>query len=557
MAGQSLLVSLLGGIALLLWSTRLVRTGIERAFGERLRQLIARATSNRATACASGVVVATALQSSSAAAMLVASFAERKLILLAPALAVMLGADIGSTMVVQALAFDLKAFVPAMLVVGVGLFTWSKPAMWRNLGRALVGVALMILSLGMIISASQPLQSDWLLTLVLQRLEGQPILALAVAALVTWAIHSSVAMILLVMALTAAGSISPLLALTLVLGANVGSGLIAFGMNMAAGLATRRVVLGNLLFRLIGALAAILALPLLMPVVGYLGEGGRLVANAHTLFNLALALVFLPLTGVAAQLLERLLSEPMPQPGERRIEHLDEGSLKTPAVALSGAAREVLRTAEIVEVMLREVILAFEPQGQDRVAAIKTLDDQVDQAQEQVKLYLTRLTRGPLSDADSRRAFDLILFSTNLEHVGDIIDKNLLELAAKRKRLGATFSAEGWRELQDMHARAVEHSRLAVTVFVTRDLDMARQLVRAKDDVRSVERAATESHLRRLREGAVASMETSSLHLDILRDLKRIIAHLTDVAYPILEASGELKGSRLAPGPAEPARASS
>lgn len=555
MAGQSLLVSLLGGIALLLWSTRLVRTGIERAFGERLRQLIARVTSNRVAACASGVVVATALQSSSAAAMLVASFAERKLILLAPALAVMLGADIGSTMVVQALAFDLKAFVPAMLVAGVGLFTWSKPAMWRNLGRALVGVALMILSLGMIISASQPLQSDWLLTLVLQRLEGQPILALAVAALVTWAIHSSVAMILLVMVLTAAGSISPLLALTLVLGANVGSGLIAFGMNMAAGLATRRVVLGNLLFRLIGALAAILALPLLMPVVGYLGEGGRLVANAHTVFNLVLALVFLPLTGMAAQLLERLLSEPMPQPGERRIEHLDEGSLKTPAVALSGAAREVLRTAEIVEVMLREVILTFEPQGQERVAAIKTLDDQVDQAQEQVKLYLTRLTRGPLSAADSRRAFDLILFSTNLEHVGDIIDKNLLELAAKRKRLGATFSEEGWRELQDMHGRAVEHSRLAVTVFVTRDLDMARQLVRAKDVVRAVERAATENHLRRLREGAVASMETSSLHLDILRDLKRIIAHLTDVAYPILEASGELKGSRLAPSRPEPAYA--
>jgi phosphate:Na+ symporter len=267
--------------------------------------------------------------------------------------------------------------------------------------------------------------------------------------------------------------------------------------------------------------------------------------------------VFLPLTGVVAQLLERLLSEPRPQPGDRRIEHLDEGSLKTPAVALSGAAREVLRTAEIVEVMLREVFLAFEPQGQERVAAIKTLDDQVDQAQEQVKLYLTRLTRGPLSDADSRRAFDLILFSTNLEHVGDIIDKNLLELAAKRKRLGATFSEEGWRELQDMHARAVEHSRLAVTVFVTRDLDMARQLVRAKDDVRAVERAATESHLRRLREGAVASMETSSLHLDILRDLKRIIAHLTDVAYPILEASGELKRSRLAPSQPEPVRATS
>jgi phosphate:Na+ symporter len=547
MAGQSLLLTLLGGIALLLWSTRLVRTGVERALGEQLRRIIAGATRNNVAACAAGVGVATALQSSSAAALLVAGFAERGLIALAPALAMMLGADIGSTLVVQALAFDLRALVPLLLIIGFALFTWARPALWRNLGRAVIGLGLMVLSLGMIVSASETLRGDWLLSLIFQRLEGQPLLGLAVAALLTWAVHSSVAVVLLVMALAGAGTVGPVLALTLVLGANIGSGLIALGMTLSAGTAARRIVVGNLAFRVIGALVAALLLQPLAGLLPVLGEGARLVANAHTAFNIALAALFLPLAGLAARLLEQAISEPRAAPGEAKLLHLDETALSTPAVALAGASREVLRTADTVEVMLREVILAFETDAQDRVAAIRKLDDTVDRAQEQVKLYLTRLTRGPLNEADSRRAFDLILFTTNLEHVGDIIDKNLLELAAKKQRLKSSFSEEGWREISDLHARAVEQARLAVTVFVTRDAEMARQLVVAKDKVRAVERAATENHLRRLREGTLASLETSSLHLDILRDLKRIVAHLTDVAYPILEAKGELKQSRLAP----------
>ncbi len=547
MAGQSLLITLLGGVALLMWSTRLVRTGVERAFGEHLRRIIAGATRNNLSACAAGVGVATALQSSSAAALLVAGFAERGLIALAPALAMMLGADIGSTLVVQALAFDLRALAPAMLVVGVALFSWAGPALWRNLGRTIIGLALMIVALGMIVGASEPLRNDWLLGAVFQRLEGQPLLGLAVAALLTWAVHSSVAVVLLIMALAGGGTVGPVLALTLVLGANIGSGLIAFGMTLSSGAVARRIVTGNLLFRIAGAVVVVLLLEPLASRLALFGEGARLVANAHTAFNLALAVVFLPLVGVVARGLERWIADPAPAPGERPLHHLDDAALETPAVALAGASREVLRTADTVEVMLREVILAFGTEGEERVAAIRKLDDTVDRAQEQVKLYLTRLTRGPLSEEDSRRAFDLILFTTNLEHVGDIIDKNLLELAAKKQRLKASFSEEGWRELTDLHRRAVEQARLAVTVFVTRDPEMARQLVVAKDRVRAVERAATESHLRRLREGAVASLETSSLHLDILRDLKRIVAHLTDVAYPILEAKGELKQSRLAP----------
>jgi phosphate:Na+ symporter len=195
--------------------------------------------------------------------------------------------------------------------------------------------------------------------------------------------------------------------------------------------------------------------------------------------------------------------------------------------------------------MLRETLRAFENSDEQRRQDIKALDNEVDRRQEEVKLYLTRLTRQPLSEADSRKAFDLILFTTNLEHVGDIIDKSLLELAAKKQRLKVDFSPAGWIEIRSLHTRVVEQMRLAMTVFMTGDMSMARELVAEKDRIRAAEREAMENHLQRLRDGTLASIETSALHLDILRDLKRINAHVTAVAYPSLEASGVLRGSRL------------
>jgi phosphate:Na+ symporter len=545
LAGHTLLLNLLGGIALLLWATRMVRTGVLRAFGERFRRAVSRATANPVLACLTGIGIASAVQSSSATGLIVVSFAERGLITLAAALAVMLGADVGSTLVVQALSFNLSALVPALMIAGVVAFMAIENATVQQFGRIVIGLALMILSLGMVVTASQELRGSEVLALVLQRLADDPILAVIVGALLTSLFHSSVAMVLLVISLTSAAMLSPVLGMALVLGANVGSGIIPIGLSLKSAAPAKRVLFGNFLFRLLGALVALLGLGLFADELARLeGDAPRQIADFHTLFNLALAVVFLPLTGLAARLLERFLPEAQ-APGEPTLEHLDEALLERPTLALGSATREVMRLADMVEIMLRETILAFGENGEKRRQAVKGLDDPVDRLQEEIKLYLTRLTRNPLPEEDARRAFDLILFTTNLEHIGDIIDKSLLELAAKKQRLHLAFSPEGWAEIRALHARVVDQMRLAMTVFVTRDLKMARDLVLEKDNIRLAERDATESHLRRLREGTVASIETSALHLDILRDLKRINAHITSVAYPILEASGELRESRL------------
>lgn len=545
MDGHTFLLNLAGAVALLIWSIRMVKTGVLRAFGDRFRKVIAQATANRFAACAAGAGVATAVQSSAATGLIVAGFAERGLIALAPALAVMLGADIGSTFVVQALAFDLKALVPVLLILGVALFMLTERAIPKQLGRIVIGLALMIVALGMVKAAAEPLRESPLLALVMGRLGQDPTIALLLGAAIAWLMHSSVAAILLIMSLAASGTIALAPAVGLVLGCNIGSALIPLGLSLKGPAIGRRILVGNLVFRTIGAVVAVIALDPIVEASALLASGpARQIANLHTLFNLAVALAFLPLTGLAAHWLDRW----MPGEGEakpRRAAHLDEGLLDRPQLALAAAQREVMMVADHVEHMLRETIRAFEPDGQRKLQEIRTLDDEVDRLQEEVKLYLTRLTRQPLAEADGRKAFDLILFTTNLEHVGDIIDKSLLELAAKKQRLRVEFSPAGWKDIRAMHGRVVEQMRLAMAVFMSGDVAAARELVVEKDRIRQAERAAMESHLQRLRDGTLASIETSALHLDILRDLKRINAHVTSVAYPSLEASGVLRESRL------------
>ncbi len=539
-------LALLGAIALLLWATHLVKSGVVRAFGGELRVILAHAAGNAPRAAGLGLGIALALQSSTATALLLTSLATRGFIGLAPAIAVMLGADVGSSLVVQLLSFDFKALVPVLLTASIAAFMISSSARVRKIGRIGIGLCLIVLSLSMIAAATADWRGGGTLDIVLSRLGDEPVLAVVIAALLAWAMHSSVAFVLLVLALSTSGVVSVQIGLYLVLGANVGSGLTALALVWRESTIARRIVLGNLGFRLVGAVLALAVLPFAWPLIAQIDlPPAKLLAAAHVGFNVGLLFLFLPFVGLAARLLVRLVVADEKAAGEYKVLHLDEALLTTPNLALGAASREVLRQAERVETMLGETMLTFNEADGARLKAIRKLDDEVDGFQDAIKLYLTRLTRQPLAEADARRAFDLILFTTNLEHVGDIIDKSLLELAAKRRRSGVSFSPEGWRELNEFHARVVKQLKLAIAVFMTNDPEMARELIREKDQIRSAERVAMESHLARLREGAVASLETSALHLDILRDLKRINSHLVTVAYPILEAAGELRGSRL------------
>lgn len=540
------LINLVGAVALLLWGVRMVRTGVNRSFGSALRRVIANSTVNRFSAFTAGLGVTAVLQSGTAMALIVCSFAGRAIVPTTTSLALMLGADVGSTLVVQVLSFDLAWLSPLLIAAGVFGFLSSDSSARRSLSRAVLGLGLILLSLKLITQVSAPLRETEALSVVLWTLVDEPLLTVLIVAAITWLAHSSVTVVLLVMSFATVQAISIQLAFAMVLGANLGAAVTAVVMTLRSPVLARRVPLGNLLMRGGGVLALVFLLPWVQPYVAALGDDpARMVANFHTGFNLALALLFLPILALVSKVSERLLPDQggVAQSGQPR--YLDQNELDTPAVALASAVRETLRIGDEIRAMLSQSLQVFRDNDTALLKQVSASDDVIDGLHEAVKIYITKLSREELDQEESERCIEILSFTTNLEHIGDVIDRNLMELAAKKIKSKSSFSEEGQRELEAYHERVVANLDLAMNVFLTRERQLARRLLREKAEMRDLERTFVDHHFGRIAEGRADSLESSSLHLDVLRDLKRINSYLTSVAYPILERSGELAESRL------------
>jgi phosphate:Na+ symporter len=541
------LLDLMGGVALLLWGLHMVYSGIVRAFGSDLRRLLGTALRNRFLAFLAGMIVTALLQSSTATGLMTASFVTGGAVDLAPALAIMLGANVGTTLIVQALSFNVTAVAPLLFLVGVIAFKRGGQTRTRDLGRVAIGIGLMLLSLHILLDTLAPAEQAPAVRTLLTAITGDSLLCVLMAAVLTWIAHSSVTVVLLIMSLAYSGFIMPVAALALTLGANLGSAVnpVIEG-SSGSNPASRRLPLGNLLNRLVGCA---FVLPFLHPIADALSRFepnvSRMTADFHTAFNLVLAIVFIFPLGWLASLLTWLLPERAKPNDPATPLYLDETALSTPSVALACAEREVLHLGDIVETMLRQAMTALMTDDRRLVAEVSRMDNAVDKLDEAVKLYVTRLTRESLDERDGYRAMEIVAFSINLEHIGDIIDKNLMELAQKKIKRKLAFSKQGAAELEAFHQEVMSNLKLAFSVFMSGDVRIARQLIAEKATLRAAELAAAESHLERLRERRPESIESSSLHLDVLRDLKRIHSHICSVAYPVLERAGALQPSRL------------
>ncbi len=545
-SATGVLIELLGAVALLLWGTRMVRTGIMRTFGADLRHVLRVSLRNRATAFLAGLGVTSVLQSSTATALVVAAFASRGVVETAPALAVMLGADVGSSLVAQVLSLNVHWLAPILILLGVIIHLSAQAWTHHGLGRVAIGLGLMLLALRLILAASAPMRDALILEEVFGALAHDVLILIVVGALLTWLAHSSLAIVLLIMSLAGFGVVPLSSACALVLGANLGAAMPAISATYADRPAARRVALGNLLFRLTGVVAAAPFVALVVPWLQRLEPVmSRVVVDFHTGFNLALGLAFILFTEPVAKLCARLLPDLPVAVDPERPRHLDRSTLDSPSLALACAAREALRMGDLIETMLRECFEVFRRDDRQKLAELQRMEISVDQLHEAIKLFVTDVSREPLDHGESRRSAEILTFTTNLEHIGDIIDKSLLELADKKMRLQLRFSAEGWREIEALHAHVLGNLQMALGIFMSGDVAIARQLIDEKIAVRDAERQAAENHLARLRAGRPESIDSSALHLDILRDLKRIHSHICAIAYPLLDEAGQLYRSRL------------
>lgn len=552
MNGSVVLLHLAGAVALLLWATRMVRTGVERAYGDRLRRRLRNQMQNPLLSVAFGVVLAVALQSSTAVTLLVGSFVGSGLVSGVAGLMAVRGGELGSALVVKILSYNLTLLVPLCLLAGTAIFMTTEQRDWRQIGRILVGIGLLVMSLEMTGQATEPLRESDLLPIIVDYLSKDPITAYLLAALMTWLFHSSIAAVVLLTTFASRGLIHPDLAVVMVLGVNLGSSIIAPILTRNAPAETRVVPLGNLLMRGAGSLIMLILFETFNPSVDLLGSDPvDQVVNAHILFNVLVMLAGIPLSKLVLHATETLVhlntnkNVPAQPMAMEQYSALDATVLDRPSQALANATREVVGVCETVEVMLQRIMDLYEKPDQARIDELAAFDDRVDQRHAAIKLYLTRLATKEMTDFESLRMQELLGACVKLEQVGDIIVRNMLAHVQKKMDHHLEFTEEGWSELCEFHRIVLANAHLAFNVLISRDGHTARQLVQEKDRLRDLEKQTNQQHFSRLREGATRSIETSTIHLDTIRDLKQINSLLASMAYPVLEEQGLLGETRL------------
>ncbi len=541
------LLNLLASVALLVWGTHIVRTGMLRVYGASLRRVLSKSVTSRGSAFLAGLGVTSLVQSSSATALITTSFVSQSLIPLAAALAIMLGADVGTSLMAQVFSLDLSWLSPLLIFFGVVFFLSRRNSKLGQLGRVSVGLGLMILALQLVMEATRPITQAQGMRVIFGTLSGDPVLDMLIGAVFTLLSFSSLAIVLLSATLAASNMVSVPVALCLVLGANLGSGLVAFLVNAHEAGSGRRVALGNLFFKVAGCVVFSIALPWIQELIAQFdSDTRRQVLHFHVLFNLAIAAAFIGFTPKVAALIEKWLPDsPVSRRNVAEPRHLDAAALGTPALALANAARETLRIGDTIEQMLNGMLEVIRTNDDSRATEFIRLDDDVDRLYTAVKLYLTQISREALDERDSRRWAEIISLTINLEHVGDVLERILQDLRDKKIAHRLSFSEEGVKEITELHERLVSNLRLGLSVFLNGDVKSAQRLLAEKERFRDLERAFHDTHLDRLAGQSVQAIETSSLHLDIISDMRRINSFFCSTAYPILELAGQLRKSRL------------
>lgn len=544
------MLNLAGATMLLLFAVRMVQTGIERAMGSSFKRIITARKDNRIQTALAGVLLAIVLQSATAATLLASGFTATGLLSFTGALSVVLGADLGSALVIQLLSFSLDWLIPVLLVAGGYLFLKIEGPMWRQVGRILLGIAFILLALRLIGEAMEPIRESAFLPSIAGYLQADYVTAFLVGLAITFVMHSSVAAILMFVTFVSLGYLPVIAGVSLVLGANLGSALIPIWLSRGMVIEARRVPFGNLILRGLGAIIVLFVVNN-TPVLALFDSfpGGQILVSVHLTFNMLLLITALPFVGF----LEVPIKAMMPskngkgEPNEpiRPVSALDHRVISNPRMALGSLTREILRMSEIVEMMTRPVMELYESGNTEQIQFVQNLDKGVNAALSDIRRYVASIPRDKMTKAEVRHARELTEYAINLEVAGDIVAKKLMQLAKSKAKKGLKFSKPGWEELLSLHERVVCNMTLAFNVLLSEDIEAARLLMEEKSLMANKEHKSRKKHLKRLREGYEVSFESSDIHLETLRALKDLNSQISAVAYPILYKHGQLLETRL------------
>ena len=538
---------LIGGLAIFLHGIGLTREGLQVVAGERLRNLIFALSKNRIIALLSGIVVTAILQSSTASTVMIVGFTSTSLMTLRQAMAVLLGADIGTTITVQLISFHLSAYSFTIISAGFLFRSISKRKRNQYIGQIIMGFGLLFLGMKLAEEATSPLSHSPVFQMLMAYFAEHEFAGLIGSAAVTIFLQGSAPTIGFLLALSMSGNLTLRTAMPMILGANVGTTLTPVFMTVNANVEGRRAALVHVLFKVVGAILALAFLDPFVAVVNWIdSRPARGIANAHTLFNVVNALFFLPIINSCAKWITQLYS---PQTEKEKFgpKYLDLKSLETPALAFGNAQREFLRMADLVNETLKESVWMMGKCDLDLIAEIDERDDKVDILNREIRFYLAKITQEILTQEQATRQMELISLANDVENIGDVITRNILPLARKKASHGLSFSAQGWEEIQEFYAKVCENFDLALIAYSTRDDDIARKVVRHKGTLIHIENQLKERHIARLSQGTRESIETSSMHLDLLANLRQINGYIGNIADAVLRPVqvGRIDGDAL------------
>ena len=531
---------------LLLYAVRMVRTGIERTFGASFRRYVT-TTNSQPAAAATGLFLAVILQSSAAVALLVAGFAGSGALSFAAGLPIILGADLGSALVIQVLSFNLEWLTPALLAVG-GLFSVkSDRRILKQIGRIILGIAFILISLRLLRETMIPIRESEFLPAISAHLESDYLTAFIIGVILTVFMHSSVATILMCVTMVSIEALGINAAIALVLGANLGSAIIPVWLGRGMNVQARRLPLANLIIR---GSAAVLALLLfswfLLPQWFFSMGNVQALIGIHILFNFVL---------IAALPLCRFLENPLLLilPDEKEAETfnpvlrsaLDDTLLDQPQLAITCLQREALRMAQLVEGMVSPVMQLFHDFDLNRMEAIRNQDELVNRALDDIKRYAASISTESMNREEKEKTREITEYAIALESAGDIVCKQLLVLAQEKAEQGVMLSRDGSAELEEMHAQMMTNLSLAMNLLISGDMEHARLMLEEKTEMVRHERASRKKHLKRLSNGSAVSFDSSNIHLETLRALNQFNSHIASLAYPILYRGGQLLETRL------------
>jgi len=542
-----IILNLAAAAALLIWAVRLVRTSFERAFSSQMRQWLKLTTGNRLTAAMTGVGISIMLQSSTAVALLLASFMPASAMSVSMGLAIILGADLGSAIVVQILSSRISLLTPLLLLSGVFFFMRTNRRVLRQIGRILIGLSLIFVSLGMISEASAPLANNAAIKNIFIYLSDDLLTGFVLAAFLAWMMHSSIAAVLLFATLAANGVLPLNAAFAMTLGANLGGSFIAVFLTLKSDINIRKVVLANLLLRGGGALVA-LGLIHEFDIINHIfGATSQLkVLNFHLVFNAAVLLAGIILLTPASGFVAILLPEKQDAEELSMRSVLDLSVQNEPARAFACVRRELVDMGNRIENMLRDAMDLFENYDENIAERLRAEERNIAKNAFDLRVYLSGIRSDDPSEDTGTRAFDFAGTATNLESGADAIGRKIVTLAKRMHHDRTHFSEDGRHELMDFYDKVLRNIQQGILVLMSEDVETARELVAQKEMIRELNPKLERKHLTRLRQGLTETIETSAIHIDLLRSLKVLNTGFAMIAYPLLREHGALLKSRLA-----------